>query len=164
MKQLLAASLLLPCLFMGGCSQNETLAALEGSVAATEVLVATLSATGKITPAVAVQISHAIEGLPDAFQKTVAELSTLDAPALKATKIVSYYTYTLSALNSLPPEAQVWTNAVVAAINAFLRPYQPTGKLMLSAARTSPAADVARLDKIRGRVVEVTEKVALLQR
>ena len=56
---------------------------MEASVAATEALVVSLSATGNMSPATAAAITAAIAGLPAAFQATAVELATTDSAVVK---------------------------------------------------------------------------------
>ena len=123
---------------LAGCTQNETLATLEASVAATEALVASLQVAGKIPTNVAVAIETAIAPLPNAYIETAAELSSSDDVATQAIKISSYYASTITALNLLPSDAQVYAAAIQASIQAFLATIS-TGQKQLSMARSSSA-------------------------
>lgn len=110
---------------LAGCSQEQVLASLEASVAATEVLVGTLQATGRINATTASKIEVAIAGLPTAYQQTAAELSSTDSSAIKATKISGYYASTIASLQALPADAQVYASAISASIQAFLSGLTP---------------------------------------
>jgi hypothetical protein len=110
---------------LAGCSQQQVLASLEASVAATEVLVGTLQATGRIDSTIASQIESAIAGLPTAYQETAAELSSADSSATKVAKISEYYASTIASLQALPPDAQVYASAISASIRAFLSGLTP---------------------------------------
>ena len=133
--------------FLTGCTQNQILATLEASVAATETLVSALQAGGKIDPTVASAIEGAVAGLPAAFQETAAELASADVQALKAAKIAGYYASTEAALRALPPAAQVYASAISASIDAFLSqlPQGQSTHAMASRANVSsaPAARAA---------------------
>jgi hypothetical protein len=110
---------------LAGCTQEQVLASLEASVAATETLVASLEVAGKISPTIADEIENAIADLPAAFSETAAELSSRDNAAARAAKIAGYYSATVVALRALPPEAQVFASAISASIQAFLSGLQP---------------------------------------
>lgn len=105
---------------LAGCSQDQVLASLEASVAATEALVVTLQATGQMNPTTASEIESAIAGLPAAFRETATELSSNDNDAEKAVKISGYYDSTIAALQVLPPDARAYASAISASIQAFL--------------------------------------------
>ena len=147
MKLALAVCLIL-CLALGGCSQSNVLTTLESSVAATEILVQSLAIAGKNPQDTANQITTAISALPQAYSETAAELSTTDDAAIKAVKISGYFAATVSALNSLPPQAQVYAQAISASIQVFLQAVS-TGNTALKAGKpvagTSPALDANTL-------------------
>lgn len=161
LRLLKISSLVLVAAFLVGCTSDQILITLKASVAATEVLVASLEATGKIPPGTANMIITAIQGLPDAYQLTSAELASTDPAALKAAKIAGYFSTTLTALNALPPEAQLWARAVTDAINAFLGKLTPPPGLQ--AARTSPAMATGALAPINDRVFSLTERISKLE-
>lgn len=161
MKISMIAPLVL-CLALGGCSSNQILITLEASVAAAEVLVASLAASGKIDPNTAAQIENAIVGLPVAFQGTSAELATTDAPGIKYAKIVALYLPTLNALDALPPTARAYASAVMAAIQSFLRAIQPPPGLKLE--RSSPAFQVGGYKHLDDRIFNLTDKIGLMQK
>lgn len=116
--KLTAAALAMAILM--GCTQSQILATLEASVAATETMVAALQIAGNIDPTVANEIENAIASLPTAYRETAAELSSVDADGTKSVKIASYYASTVSALQVLPPEAQIYAAAISASLQAFL--------------------------------------------
>ena len=135
----LALALIL-CLALAGCpgstpvTPDQALTALEASVAAAEVLVATLGATGTIPVATAAEITAALIPLPGIFHQTAQEMAGADSDVVKALKITEYFQPEIQALNSLPPAAQVWTNAVLSAIKAFLGFYAaPQGMTLATA-------------------------------
>ena len=105
---------------MAGCSQNQVLATLEASVAATETVVEALAVSGQIPPLAASAIEHAIAQLPAAYKQTTAELASTDSNALKAVKIAGYFAGTLTALQGVPAPAKVYATAIVKSIEAFL--------------------------------------------
>ncbi len=152
--------------FLMGCTQNQILATLEASVAATETLVAALQVAGKIDPSIANEIENAIASLPAAFRETASELSSMDAEAAKAAKIASYYATTVAALQVLPPEAQTYASAISASIHAFLaglpqtevpRSLAPGGTSAPASEATATKFDAKRLNAIgsRAAVLEV---------
>ena len=105
---------------MAGCSQNQVLAALEASVAATETVVEALSVSGQIPPLAASAIESAIGQLPEAYKQTTAELASTDSNAVKAVKIAGYFAGTLTALQGVPAPAKIYATAIVNSIEAFL--------------------------------------------
>jgi hypothetical protein len=147
-----------------GCSQSQILASLESSVAATEVLVVTLQAAGKISPTVADEIENAIAGLPAAYRETAAELSSSDNAATMAAKITGYYSSTIVALRALPPEAQLYASAISASIQAFLSGLPPA-QATRSLARGSVTGkfDVERLNAIGHRSAVLGVQLAKLK-
>lgn len=160
--KLLMTAVLIFCLAFGGCTSNQVLVTLEASVAATEVLVASLAASGKIDPNTAAQIENAIVGLPVAFQGTSTELATTDPPGVKYAKIALLYAPTLTALNALPPTARAYASAVVAAIQSFLHAIQPPPGYKLE--RSSPAFRVGQYKHLDDRIFELTDKIGLMQK
>lgn len=149
-----------------GCTQNQILALLEASVTATEVVVAMLEATGKISPTIAGDIENAIDGLPAAYQQTAAELASSDDAATKVAKVTAYYTATLASLNGLPPQAQIYAEAISASIQAFLSGLHPaSAPTTLSVARDGVEVnlDSKRLEAIGLRAVELKAKLAALK-
>jgi len=151
--------------FLIACTQNQILATLEASVAATETLVATLQVAGKIDPAVANEIENAIAGLPAAYRQTAAELSSLDADAAKAVKIASYYASTVAALQVLPPEAQIYAAAVSASIQAFLSdlPQTRAARLLASSKAAVTRFDARQLNAISHRADVLGVRIAGLK-
>ena len=147
-----------------GCTQNQPLAALEASVAATDALIASLQAAGKITPAIAAQIEASIAWLPDSYALTTAEMASGDDAATQAVKIASYYASTIAALNLLPPEAQIWTAAISASIKAFLASIS-TGAKQLSLAKgvNAPAPKISGKDAKRLQQVAVQASILQLK-
>ncbi len=115
----------LAMVLLAGCTQNQILASLEASVAATEVLIGTLEVTGRISPTVADELQSAIFQLPAAYSQTAAELASNDSAATKAAKVTAYYADTLTWLNALPPSAQIYAEAISASIEAFLSSLHP---------------------------------------
>jgi len=161
-----------------GCTQDQVLASLEASVAATEALVATLQASGKISPAIASEIENAVAGLPSAFRETTAELASSDSTATKSAKIAGYYASTIAALQTLPPDAQAYASAISASIRAFLSGLMPAQALdvsgtgtLTSDARTKLAArnvesenfDAKRLTAIGNRAAALEARLAALK-
>jgi hypothetical protein len=135
-----------------GCSQSQILASLEASVAATEALVATLQAVGKISPTIADEIENAIAGLPAAYRETAAELSSSDSAATMAAKVTEYYSSTLAALQALPPDAQFYASAISASIEAFLAGLPPAqATRSLARGEVSEKFDARRLNAIGRR-------------
>ena len=108
-----------------GCTGSDILLTLEASVAASEILVASLATAGKIPAADATPIEAAIADVPAAYTQTSTELASSDAPAVKTLKITAYFANALQKLNALPPEAQVYAIPVTQAINAFLNAINP---------------------------------------
>ena len=154
------------CLSFTGCppaTPSSTLTALEASVAAAEVVVATLAATGKIDMGTAVMIEAAIAPLPGVFQETVAEMSSMDTDAMKAIKITGYFEPVLKSLNALPPTAQVWVTAVVSSIRAFLAYYpMPQAGAKLKMDRHVTKFDPTRLSTIALRAGLIESKLKTL--
>ena len=149
---------------LAGCSQNQVLASLEASVAATEALVVTLQATGKMSPATASEIESAIAGLPVAFRQTATELTSNDNTAEKALKISGYYASTIAALRMLPPDARVYATAITASIQAFLsglRPAQLVRSVTPEVAREKP--DSKRLKALSHRAAFLGVQLGGLQ-
>jgi len=115
------AAVLASMLILTSCTQNEVLSTLQASVAATEILVASLEAGGKIPAGTTVILANAIVDLPEAYRQTVAELDNLkDDAALRAVKIASYFAPTVLRLNLLPADAQVYSAAIAASIRVFI--------------------------------------------
>jgi hypothetical protein len=147
-----------------GCSQSQILASLESSVAATEVLVATLQAAGKISPTVAGEIENAIAGLPAAYRETAAELSSSDNAATMAAKITGYYSSTIVALRALSPEAQLYASAISASIQAFLSGLPPAqATRSLARGGVSVKFDTKRLGAIGRRSAVLGVQLAKLK-
>lgn len=147
-----------------GCTQNQILASLEATVAATEALVATLQVAGKISPTTADDIESAIAGLPAAYRETAAELASSDNAAVKVEKITEYYASTLAALRMLPPEARTYATAISVSIQAFLsglRPDQATRSLVRVA--ESERFDAKRLNSIACRAFLLEVQLAELK-
>ena len=161
-SRLQLATLILALLALFGCTSSQVLVTLEASVAATEALVASLAATGNMSPATAAEITAAIVGLPAAFQGTSAELATTDPAGIKYAKIALLYAPTLERLKVLPPAAQAIVSAVVSAIGNFLNSIAPTAGLKASS--TSPALQVGNYKNLSTRIVDLTEKIALAQK
>lgn len=172
----------LAMLTLAGCTQDQVLASLEASVAATETLVATLQASGKISPTTASEIENAVAGLPAAFRETTAELASSDSTAAKSAKIAGYYASTIVALQTLPPDAQAYASAISASIQAFLTSLTPAqtersagptalspAKLATPAAHTSADeveagnAGAQRLNAIDHRAVALEARLAALK-
>ena len=149
---------------LAGCTQEQVLTSLEASVAATETLVATLEAAGRISPTIADEIENAIADLPAAFRETAAELSSSDSAALRAAKIAGYYSATVVALKALPPEAQVYASAISASIQAFLSRLQPaqTTRALARDAK-SGSLDAKRVRAIATRATALGERLAELK-
>lgn len=160
----LTAAALAMALLMG-CTQNQVLATLQASVAATETLVAALQVSGKIDAGVASEIENAIAALPQAYQETTAELASSDADALKSVKIAGYYATTIAALNALPPDAQAYTAAVAASIQAFLADLpQTTGTRAIAPVKASVTKfDVQKLNAIAKEASELSTELSQLQ-
>ena len=147
-----------------GCTQNQILATLEASVAATESLVASLQIAGKLNPTVADAIENAIADLPAAYRETAAELASSDNAAVKAAKVTGYYSATIVALRMLPPEAQIYATAISTSIQAFLlglQPAQATGALATGV--ESGKFDEKRLNAIGCRAVVLGVQVIELK-
>lgn len=148
---------------LAGCSQQQVLASLEASVAATEVLVGTLQATGRIDSTIASEIETAIAGLPTAYQETAAELSSADSSATKVAKISEYYASTIASLQALPPDAQVYASAISASIRAFLSGLTPTQDARaLQRGGESVRLDAKRLKAIGNRAAVLGLQLAEL--
>ena len=158
MKKTIASLALL--LALAGCTSNQILITMEASVAAAELLVNTLP---NVPPEVRSGVSAAVAELPQAFQATATELASTDSAAVKAAKIGSYYATTLLKLKALPPAAQPYVTAIVAAINIFLDKLQPAATA-LKASPTSPALQVSEYKHLGDRIFQLTEKVGLAQR
>ena len=128
------------CLALAGCppatpvNPDQALTALEASVAAAEVLVATLGATGVIPVATAAEITAALIPLPEAFRKTAQELASADSDVVKALTITDYFQPVVASLDSLPPQTKVWTGAVMSAMKVFLAFYVVPGNVTLKSA------------------------------
>jgi hypothetical protein len=150
----------LAALMLVGCTPNQILVTLEASVAAAEVLVATLP---NIPPEVRAQVTAALVELPDAFQETSSELATTDAAGVKFAKITVFYAGTLLKLKALPAAAQPYVSAIVNAINSFLRALAPPATA-LRASPTSPALRVGTYKNLSDRIVTLTERIALNQK
>ncbi|MGA2500307.1 MAG: hypothetical protein ABSH20_21405 [Tepidisphaeraceae bacterium] len=146
------------------CTQTEVLTTLEASVTATEAVVTALSIAGKIDPNTAGLIESAIADLPDAYSQTATELASSDSPAVKAAKIAGYYAATVSKLNALPPQAQLWASAISAAIQTFLETLGPASTAAtVGAARAGTPFVIhwysfsarASLDKVKARAAKL---------
>ena len=155
-------ALLIFCLVLGGCTSGQVLVTLETSVAATEALVVSLTVVGNIGPVTAAEITAAIVGLPKAFQQTSAELATTDAAAIKYAKIALYYAPTLESIKLLPPAAQVYASALVAAIQTFLDAIAPAAAL--SAGKTSKSLQVSQYHDLGNRISLLSSKIAAMQK
>ncbi len=164
--------------FLMGCTQNQILATLEASVAATETLVAALQVAGKIDTSVASEIESAIAGLPAAFRETASELSSMDAEAAKAAKIASYYASTVAALEVLPPEAQAYASAISASIHAFLSglpqtqatrslapggTFGPAPRTVADSGASATKFDAKRLNAIGSRAAVLEDRLGKLK-
>jgi hypothetical protein len=161
-KKLVIAALAMVLLV--GCTQGQILASLEASVAATEVLVAALQVAGKISPTVADEIETAIAGLPAAYQETAAELASSDNAATMAAKITGYYSSTIAALRTLPPDAQVYASAISASIQAFLSHLTPAQAARSFARGVEPVRfDAKRLSAIGHRSAVLELQLAKLK-
>ncbi len=146
-----------------GCTQNQILASLEASVAATEVLVATLQMMGKISPKTADQIELAIAGLPAAYRETAAELASSDDAAAKVAKVAGYYSATLAALQALPPDAQIYAVAISESIQALLSGLRPAQGARPMVAVAEPVKfDARRLNSIASRAFKLELQLAEL--
>ncbi len=151
---------------LSGCSQNQILATLEASVAATEVLVGALAVTGKIPPEIAVVITDAIAHLPAAYQRTTAELASADVGAVKAAKIAGYYAETLAALQATPADAKVYAVMIAGSIEAFLSALaQAPAQTANTTAKAGTAAklDANKLQAIDARAAALGQRLAALQ-
>lgn len=151
---------------LAGCSQNQVLATLEASVAATEVLVGALAVTGKIPPDVALAIEGAIAQLPDAYKQTAAELGSADADAVKAVKIAGYYAETLAALQVVPEDARAYAAAIAGSIEAFLSTLAqaPAQNAHTSLkARAAERFDAKELQAIDARAAALGQRLAALK-
>jgi len=154
----------LATLVLAGCSQQQVLASLEASVAATEALVATLQANGQMSPITAGEIESAIVDLPAAFRETAAELSSSDTAAAMAAKITGYYASTIVALKALPPEAQIYASAIAASIQAFLSGLPPAEATRSLARGVAPTKfDSTRLNAIGIRAAVLGVQIAELK-
>ena len=172
MKVFKLAAMALALAFLMGCTQNQILATLEASVAATETLVAALQVAGRIDPPVANEIENAIAGLPAAFRETASELSSVDSEAAKAAKIASYYASTVAALEVLPPEAQTYASAISASIRVFLSglPQTEVPRSLTPGGASAPASgakatkfDAKRLNAIGSRAAVLEMRLARLK-
>ena len=114
-----------------------------------------------IDPVIRAEISAALVGLPAAFQGTELELATTDAAGVKFAKISALYANTLVNLKALPPAAQAYVSAIVAAINIFLQAITPPAGLQ--AGQSSPALDVTNYKHLGDRIFALTERVGLAQ-
>jgi hypothetical protein len=137
----LALALVL-CLALAGCpgstpiNPDQALTALEACSAAAEVVVAALGATGTIPADLAAEITAAMLPLPEIFRQTAQELASTDSDVVRALKITEYFQPEIQALSMLPPQAQVWTGAVMSAIKVFLSFYVvPQGMALATAPR-----------------------------
>ena len=125
LKPFLAVLAAATMLTQTGCTGSQILTTLEGSVAATELLVAALAANNTIPADIAGPLEGAIADVPAAYTQTAAEIASSDTNAIKALKITAYFANSLQALKVLPPAAQVYAVPVINAINAFLNEINP---------------------------------------
>jgi hypothetical protein len=124
-KSILAVFAAAVMLTQTGCTGSDILLTLEASVAASEILVASLATADKIPATDATLIENAIATVPAAYTQTTTELASSDTPSVKALKIAAYFANSLQALNALPASAQVYAIPVTQAINAFLNAINP---------------------------------------
>ena len=151
---------------LAGCSQNQVLATLEASVAATEVVVEALAVSGRIPPEAAAAIEGAIAQLPDAYKQTTAELTSTDAAGVKAVKIAGYYAATLTALQGVPDSAKVYASAIADSISAFLSKLGQGQAQMAHVASAKAQAvrfDAKELKDIDARASALGERLAALK-
>ena len=151
---------------LAGCSQNQVLATLEASVAATETVVEALSVSGQIPPLAAAAITGAIAQLPAAYKQTTAELASADSNAVKAVKIAGYYAATLTALQGVPGPAKIYATAIVNSIEAFLTKLaEVSGQSGHAQARVQAASklDPKELHAIDSRAEALGQRLAALQ-
>ena len=124
-KPFLAVFAAVVMLTQTGCTGSDILLTLEASVAASEILVASLATADKIPATDATLIENAIATVPAAYTQTTTELASSDTPSVKALKIAAYFANSLQALKALPASAQVYAIPVTQAINAFLNAINP---------------------------------------
>ncbi len=170
--KLALTALLIFCLAIGGCvksppmpptppAPSDPLTALEALVAASEVTVATLSATGTIPANIALGIENAIAPLPSIYSQTAVELASSDSAAAKALKIQALYAPILVSLGALPPTAQIWVTAISAGIRAFLAFY-PTQGLTASGSAARVDLDPTRMSTLMLRAGRMDEQLKAL--
>ena len=124
-KPFLAVFAAVVMLTQTGCTGSDILLTLEASVAASEILVASLATADKIPATDATLIENAIATVPAAYTQTTTELASSDTPSVKALKIAAYFANSIQALKALPASAQVYAIPVTQAINAFLNAINP---------------------------------------
>ena len=163
MKKAIVAALAAMVMMLQGCSSNQVLAALQASVAAAEVLVAALESAGRIPAPMATQIEAAIADLPAAYQRTTEELGSEDDPAVKTVKIADYYAESLASLKALPPQAQTYTVAVTASVEAFLKAMQPGAKDLRIAAARAVTRGPDTLGELQGRAAVLAQRIGQLR-
>ena len=160
-----AVLILALCLALAGCppaqpvTPDQALTALEAAVASAEVVVVALGATGTIPANLAAEITAAMLPLPGIFRQTAQELATKDTDVIKALTITGYFEPEIQSLDSLPPQAKVWTGAVMSAIKVFLAFYVVPGNVTL---KTAPrGGHVTVFDP--AHLSTVTLKIGMLQ-
>ena len=165
MRNKLTSILLIPVLFLVGCSTTPVISALNGVVVATEVAsvaIPALASSGVIPPPIALLVQAYIGAAGQAASQSAAELKSSDTNSIKASKIISIFaTIAVPVIPSdADPRVAAYIQGISAAINAFIAILQPlpSANKQLQLGITKPSfSDSRKLSDIEKRGAAVFE-------